>query len=76
MQALAIISRPADGPWTQEARVVVVRRGAGADAIVAARAAVEVNDHRGRAVKKTVLGEKFENFRADFFTRAVFEGGR
>ena len=42
----------------EKARVAVVRGGAGADAVVAAGAAIHVDDHGFRAVEETVLRQE------------------
>lgn len=47
-----------DGAVAEEAGVAAMGGGAGADAVVATRATVKVDDHGLGAVKKPVLGEK------------------
>ena len=51
---------------TEETRVVVVGGGAGADAIVAARATVQVDEHGGCAVDDPLLDQEFKQIRGDF----------
>jgi hypothetical protein len=43
-----------------EPRVVVVSRRAGSHTVVAARAAVEVEHHGGRAVDEAIVDQKLE----------------
>jgi len=52
-----------------EARVIVVRRRARPHAIVAASAAIQVDQHRLRAVEKTMIAEKIEQPFFDFGLR-------
>src|SRR5689334_11405192 len=56
----------------QEAGVVVVGGGARAHTIVAARAAVEVDQHGRGAVKEAVLRQKLQNVSSDLVTRGLF----
>ena len=55
----------ADRAVPQKPGIVVVRRRACPHTIVTARAAVQVDHHRRRAVEESVLGEKLQHVRAD-----------
>ena len=50
-------------PLPNEPRIVVVRRRARPHTIVAPRAAIEIDQHRLRAVEKPMIGEKVEHLR-------------
>ena len=65
MHAWATINGPCRGPCRDEARIVVVRRGARPHAVVAARAAVEVDDHRLLAVDQPAVDEELEQALVD-----------
>ena len=56
-----------------ELRVVVVTRGAGAHAIVAARAAVEVDKHRRGAIDVAFLDEELDHLRVESRGRLVLD---
>ena len=51
-------------PVTHEARIVVMAGGAGPNAVITARAAIEIDQHRGRTVDEAVLDQKLHHVRA------------
>ena len=53
-------------PVSKKTRIVIVGGRAGAHAIVTPRATIQVDQHRGRAIEETVLGEEFEQVRTEF----------
>ena len=57
---------PVDRAVAQETRIVVVRGRAGAHAIVATRATIQINHHRRRAVEKAILRQKLHHVRRRF----------
>ena len=59
---------------TDEARIIVVRCRAGAHAIVAARAAIQVDHHRLCAVEEAVIAEEIQQALGDFGLR-ISDGG-
>ena len=56
-------------PVADEPRIIVMRGGAGPHTIIAARAAVQINDHGGRAVDQPLIHDEFHHFRPDFGRR-------
>ena len=69
MHALATMMLIVLGPLADESRIVVVGGGTCADAIVAAGAAIEIDEHRFRAVEKAMVGEEVERPRVDRWVR-------
>ena len=53
-------------PLANESRIVVVRRRTRPHAIVAPRAAIQIDQHRLRAVEKPMVGEEIEHARVEF----------
>ena len=58
-------------PLANESRIVIMRCRTGPHAIVAPRAAIQVDQHRLRAVEEPVIGEEIKQAGIDFGFRIV-----